>query len=457
MALPLPFDTQGLPVVNAITWDGGGVVPGAIPITVPPESLAGATTDAGSFADDYHNAALAVPLVGTCTFTAGGTAVVGVGTAFLTAVQVGQYIRANAHAATAYTQVASITDNLNLTLVAGGYLGAAAAAAASSVSNWVPTQTGGGVVAVAVSLLGHTISVAAGDVAQTHRLIRLAGSKGFVPIRIQWWRGKMDTRQVNNDGVLGVFDNTNVAGAAYTNWATFLFSGATNTIVTCHSGTSTAAGNIQTTQVPIPGNSTSAVPHFWEIVLRYDRVEFWCDDTRLAEHFFHIPYPYVNLYAVQSLFTGLAPAGVNALTVDDTRIMSYYEERAQVEQADANKLRAMVSDGQAFCGSTPRAPTNIADNLVHEITDAANSGMDQGKHYVVTQIGGADIQVYCAAGAAPAVATVRRSPFHLFNGIPWSFAAPTNQTGIRLWAVKSVDGTANADLYVDSVDGGGGY
>lgn len=107
-----------------------------------------------------------------------------------------------------------------------------------------------------------------------------------------------------------------------------------------------------------------------------------------------------------------------------------------------------------FSGGTPRAPTNIADNLVHEITDGAGAGMQVGRHYVVTQIGGADIQVYVAA-AAPAIATLRRSPYHLFNGIPWSFCP--SAAGQHLYAGKSVDGTANADLYVDSSDLGTGY
>ena len=110
-------------------------------------------------------------------------------------------------------------------------------------------------------------------------------------------------------------------------------------------------------------------------------------------------------------------------------------------------------NGLPFGSTAARAATNIADNLVHEVTNAAGAGMVMGTRYVVTQIGGADIQVMEAA-AAPAVATCRRSPYHLFNGIPWVFSP--RAAANRLWAVKAVDGTANADLYCDSPDGGTG-
>lgn len=105
-------------------------------------------------------------------------------------------------------------------------------------------------------------------------------------------------------------------------------------------------------------------------------------------------------------------------------------------------------------GSTAaRAPTAIADNLVHEITNAGGAGMVMGTRYCVTQIGGDDIQVMEAA-AAPAVATCRQSPYHLYSGVPWTFSP--RAAGNRLWGVKAVDGTANANTYCDSPDGGTG-
>ena len=107
-----------------------------------------------------------------------------------------------------------------------------------------------------------------------------------------------------------------------------------------------------------------------------------------------------------------------------------------------------------FSGGTPRAPTSITDNLVHEITNSAGAGMQVGKHYVVTQVGGADVQVYFAA-TIPSVATARQSPFHLATMIPWEFSPAS--AGLHLWAVKAVDSTGDATCYCTSSDGGTGY
>lgn len=67
---------------------------------------------------------------GTASFTNGNTAVVGVGTAWLSHLKAGDKIKATAHADSAYTEIASVTNDTNLVLVTGGYIGATAAGAA---------------------------------------------------------------------------------------------------------------------------------------------------------------------------------------------------------------------------------------------------------------------------------------------------------------------------------------
>lgn len=58
------------------------------------------------------------------SFISGSTAVVGVGTTWLSHLKAGDKIKASAHADAAYTEIASVTNNTNLVLVGGGYLGA---------------------------------------------------------------------------------------------------------------------------------------------------------------------------------------------------------------------------------------------------------------------------------------------------------------------------------------------
>ena len=63
---------------------------------------------------------------GTAAFTTGNTSVTGTSTSWLTNVQAGDFIKANAHADSAFTEIASVGSDTAITLVAGGYLGATA-------------------------------------------------------------------------------------------------------------------------------------------------------------------------------------------------------------------------------------------------------------------------------------------------------------------------------------------
>lgn len=66
---------------------------------------------------------------GTASFTNGNTAVVGVGTAWSSHLKAGDKIKASAHADSAYTEISSVTNDTNLVLVGGGYIGATSAGA----------------------------------------------------------------------------------------------------------------------------------------------------------------------------------------------------------------------------------------------------------------------------------------------------------------------------------------
>lgn len=62
------------------------------------------------------------------SFTTANTAVTGVSTTWASHLKAGDKIKALGHADTAYTEIATVNSNTSLTLVAGGYLGATAAA-----------------------------------------------------------------------------------------------------------------------------------------------------------------------------------------------------------------------------------------------------------------------------------------------------------------------------------------
>jgi hypothetical protein len=83
-----------------------------------------ATSGDGSYAYIGHTAGT------NASFTSGNTAVVGVGTSWLSHLKAGDKIKATSHADSAYTEIASVTNDTNLVLVGGGYLGATAATTA---------------------------------------------------------------------------------------------------------------------------------------------------------------------------------------------------------------------------------------------------------------------------------------------------------------------------------------
>lgn len=82
------------------------------------------TSGDGTYAYIAHTAGT------NASFTTANTAVTGVGTTWTSHLKAGDKIKASAHADSAYTEIASVTNDTNLVLVAGGYLGATAATVA---------------------------------------------------------------------------------------------------------------------------------------------------------------------------------------------------------------------------------------------------------------------------------------------------------------------------------------
>lgn len=79
---------------------------------------------------DGNYAYLGHTLGTNASFTTANTAVVGVGTTWLSHLKAGDKIKATSHADAAYTEIAFVTNDTNLVLVGGGYLGATAATVA---------------------------------------------------------------------------------------------------------------------------------------------------------------------------------------------------------------------------------------------------------------------------------------------------------------------------------------
>lgn len=448
MALPVPFDPQGFPIVNAIVAGaapaaGGGII-------LPPGAITQVTTDAGSFQGTFPGASL-YRAIGNCVFTAASPAVTGVGTAFLTTVRVGDYVELIAdHSDTVpvMAQVQSIESNTALTLRTA-YTGAGGAAGASQVCDWYVFRTANAGDAVGTTGGGAArLSVGAvnGSRVSLTRALGAGGRKGCAPIKFGAF-AKVTASRANQVAFLGLASSVGSV-AALTQVAYFDLGGGTATIARAGAAVNLSTGMETHLDATLSGAKLVTGSILCEIELRDNRALFYVGTELVYEAVALLPDPYQELIATL-MIENVGAAGATDLEIPDVHVQSVNVVETRVTSEDPFKLRGVAIDVTPMIpGNTaPRAPTNVADNLVHEITDAAGVGMTPGQSYLVTQIGGAALQAYVSDAGAPAVATARRSPAFLFNGLPWLFVCPSDAVGLRIYAVKAVDGTADATVY----------
>lgn len=411
-------------------------------------------TDEGSFADDFTGASLLTALAGTCSFTNGSTTVTGSGTAFTTAIRAGQYVKADAHAAAAWAQVASIESDAALTL-RNGYGGATVAGAASSVQNYAQEITpGGGGTAAAIAVALSRIDLTSGDGNPTlarisRRLASGAGRKGTAPLYVSFY-AQLTNRRANQNSRMEI--DTAIGGSAHSVRVEFAGGGAVGQVI-CSSYGGLGGNDVQTTYAAIPAGGTSADQHFYEVLIGLTQIDWWIDGWHAASHPYHLGDPYDDWIVNLEISNTGAVAGSTDFRIDNLVISDFDEVRSLSYQPDASKLNATVKDATVFAGSyVPPAVVAVADNLAHQVCTA----MEVGRGYAITQIGGAALQALIVqpGGGAPGVGTIRLSPHFLFNGIEWVFRCRV--AGEQLYVAKAVDGTANADVYHDSIDGGNG-
>lgn len=478
MALPLPFDTQGLPVVNAIVQGGGGGItvdvgadpqsqpapdpraindPTAVSLTAEPDhalrTRARVLTDEGAFADDFTGASLYTAVVGNVTLTNAST--VWSRAVATTPLRVGDYIELVADhndAVPVMAQIDTITaGGLSGTLLTA-YAGAGGTGAAQTSCYLVTIVGAGAGIAVAVSSVALQPALANGARTSLMRNLAVGGHKGCVPLRVRFNRTDLSARRANQGWVFGLFNADPFAGGDHGAWFE-LDGGDADTLVNCTAATSIAAADTLLQQVAIPAAGNAIDPHIYELVLYQDRVAFEIDGMPAFDAPYHVPLPYQGLQLVLFGVNNNAMGGATTLGFDDVRVENVDSVEVVAFQQDPVKLQMSAHDQTVFAGSyMPPAVVNVADDLAHQVCTA----MELGHGYAVTQIGGADLQalIVAPAAGAPAVATIRLSPYHLFNGIPWVFRPRI--LGEQLYVAKAVNGTANATVYHDSVDGGNG-
>ncbi len=264
-------------------------------------------TDEGSFRANFSGASLAIS-IGTCTFTNGSAVVTGTN---LTSYDLhsGDYVKLDADAATAWTQVESFDSPTQLTLVSA-YPGTGGTGASSCDIVKPVVGTGG-----SITVSSGQATIACGTTAAvTHELER---DVDYGPLLFQTGLS-VSQRIANQDIYVGLYDEEHAATPYYYAW--FRINGVTNTTVICESGQkrdgAPSGGELETTTVTLPNGQTTATARRWRIEVMLAKLRFYIDGVLVAEHYKAMPRPMDKLTATVRCVNGTTPASGTNVIVD---------------------------------------------------------------------------------------------------------------------------------------------
>ena len=338
-----------------------------------------ALTDAGSFRDDFAGSLIS-NLTGTCAFTAGSTAVTGVGTAFLTEINRFSYLKRSTHSESAWTGVGHVIDDTHLELAAG--YGGATGSGTTNTSKWRTSTGSGGSISSANSLLtitsGTTLGASTyafhgGDYAPMTLLIRFSISQ----------------RIANQTIVLGMLDDVLTPTAC----ANIELTGIDNTRVTLVTRSGSGASDVERTTVRLPIGATTATVLSLQIKIKQDEVCLIYNDLddaeiELACHSSHIPDPYKPMMEYVGFFNTGTPGSSTTLDIDVCSVNDYNElqttaETSFIKEGDDLQSASYRANASRGTGGFYPSPECIVvggepGGAVPDQVDAAGSRMTRG-------------------------------------------------------------------------------
>ena len=347
--LDLGGDGLAAPVVGAIPVSGVGAEywPGysgspdtsAKNLNIDPSGAlitrGAVTTDEGTFRVNFANTSLAVS-IGSVTI-AGDTVT---GSGFLAAdVNYKDYFKLNADAESAWTGIASVDSDTQITLrttYTGGSSGAASRALVQPV-----TGSGG------------SISVASGQCTLTtgttiNAITRIARDMDFSPLIFRK-RLSVSQRIANQTFRLGLSETFTVSDRWF---ARFSLTGTTNTTVVCESGrnptTTPSASETESTTVTIPFGLTTATILDYRVEQLTESARFYINSVLVAEHTRAIPSQHDEMEGSITCINGSsAPASSTSVVVDYLTGKNHNKLEIGV-MSDAEKIVASCAPLQPF-------------------------------------------------------------------------------------------------------------
>lgn len=259
-------------------------------------------TDETSSRNDFTGSALAQTLTGNAKFASNTNKVDGNGTSFTTEVKAGSYLRRTAGTDSEYVQVDYVQDDTTLYLT-GVYSGNFNNVAFQQVE-YKPTTVGGASLTVGSSLLNLISSTASGNSVYIER------QGDYLPFNLQF-NASITQRIANQTSTIGFSDSF----TAPTKQAVVVFDGTTNTTVKFITSSSSAASDIQTTTVTLPGGVTTASAQTYQIDLIGSQACLLINGVLCATHTLHLPGPY-DVLKVAAGITNAAVVTTTTLSVD---------------------------------------------------------------------------------------------------------------------------------------------
>ncbi len=246
-------------------------------------------SDEGSLRDDFIGSSLNTALTGTFTFTNNSTFVEGSGTAFISEICRGSYIKPTASSEADYVQVASVTDDGNLVLETS-YTGTTVSGVTAHQSNWKTVTGSGATISVASSL----VTIASGTNNGAISYIERTGD--YLPYNLQF-KSSISQRVANQIATIGMMDSA----AAPEKRAVIVFDGAVNTSIKFITASSSAAADTQTTTVTLPNSALTSSLNSYQLDLSGNQATLLINGEIVAAHRDHIPGPYDILNLVSKI------------------------------------------------------------------------------------------------------------------------------------------------------------
>ncbi len=263
-------------------------------------------TDEGTFRVNFANTSLGVSL-GSVTIS--GAVVTGTG--FMTNnsrdVHYHDYFKLDADGESAWLQIESIDSDTQLTLVSS-YVGGSSGAASRSLMK--PITGSGGSISVASGAC--TLASGTTNAASTY----LARTVDYAPLV---YRAALSISQriANQTVFAGLSEEDTITDRWY---ARFKFDGTTNTTVICETArnpTTTPSGaEIQSSTVTLPNGLTTAVSNEYRVEVLTERVVFFVNGIKVAEHTRVIPAQHDTMEAVVRVTNGTGAASSTSVVVD---------------------------------------------------------------------------------------------------------------------------------------------